>query len=71
MWESNAEAEGGFALPECKSSICWKDRDTLLVGGVFGEEEMTDSGYPRTVAPLELGGWKRCCDAAAFVFYEC
>ena len=33
------------------------------MGGVFGEAEMTDSGYPRTVAPLELGVWKRCCDA--------
>mgnify|MGYP001365970974 CR=1 FL=1 len=31
-----------------------QDRDTLLVGGVFGEAEMTDSGYPRT-----LREWKR------------
>ena len=30
------------------------DRDTLLVGGAFGESEMTDSGYPRTVYE-----WKR------------
>mmetsp|Transcript_20290 Transcript_20290/g.66443 ORF Transcript_20290/g.66443 Transcript_20290/m.66443 type:complete len:413 (+) Transcript_20290:26-1264(+) len=44
-----AEREGGFALPEAKSRLCYKDRDTLLVGGVFGEEEMTDSGYPRSV----------------------
>ncbi|KAL3927866.1 MAG: hypothetical protein SGPRY_002638 [Prymnesium sp.] len=45
---------GGFELPEAKSQFSYKDRDTLLVGGVFGEEEMTDSGYPRTVRE-----WKR------------
>ena len=38
-------SEGGFELPEAKSRFCYKDRDTLLVGGVFGDEEMTDSGY--------------------------
>jgi len=49
------EAEGGFMLPEAKSQICYKDRDTLLVGGVFGDEEMTDSGYPRTVYEWNRG----------------
>ena len=44
-----AVADGGFELPEAKSALSYKDRDTLLVGGVFGEGEMTDSGYPRTV----------------------
>jgi len=47
-------SEGGFELPEAKSQLCYKDRDTLLVGGVFGDEEMTDSGYARTVRE-----WKR------------
>jgi len=42
-------AEQGFELPEGKSDFCYKDRDTLLVGGVFGEAEMTSSGYPRTL----------------------
>jgi prolyl oligopeptidase len=49
-----SEADGGFVLPEAKSDFCYKDRDTLLVGGVFGDHEMTDSGYPRTVRE-----WKR------------
>ena len=49
-----AAADGGFELPEAKSQVCFKDRDTLLVGGVFGDEQMTDSGYPRTVYE-----WKR------------
>ena len=34
---------------------CGQDRDTLLVGGVFGEAEMTDSGYPRTVREWRRG----------------
>ena len=49
------EAEGGFVLPEAKSQFCYKDRDTLLVGGVFGDAEMTDSGYPRTVYEWRRG----------------
>ena len=41
-------SEGGFEVPEAKSRFCYKDRDTLLIGGVFGDAEMTDSGYPRS-----------------------
>ena len=41
------ESEGGFYLPEAKSAVCWKDRDTLIVGGsFFGDAALTDSGYP-------------------------
>jgi len=48
-------SEGGFVLPEAKNSVCYKDRDTLLVGGsFFGGGALTDSGYPRTVRE-----WKR------------
>jgi len=47
-------ANGGFELPEAKSQLSYKDRDTLLIGGVFGADEMTDSGYPRSVYE-----WKR------------
>lgn len=46
--------EGGFSLPEAKSDISWKDRDTLYVGTDFGPGSMTDSGYPRL-----LKVWKR------------
>ena len=44
----------GFVLPEAKSSVGWKDRDTLYLGTDFGAGSMTDSGYPRTVHE-----WKR------------
>ena len=48
--------EGGFSLPDCKSDVAYKDRDTLLVGTDFPgrSDSMTDSGYPRTV-----NEWKR------------
>jgi prolyl oligopeptidase len=44
----------GFTLPEAKSSVGWKDLDTLYVGTDFGPDSMTDSGYPRIVKE-----WKR------------
>ncbi|HMY15429.1 MAG TPA: prolyl oligopeptidase family serine peptidase [Polyangium sp.] len=44
----------GFTLPEAKSSVGWKDQDTLYVGTDFGPGSMTDSGYPRIVKE-----WKR------------
>jgi len=38
--------EGGFVVPEAKSSISWLDADTLLVATDWGEGSMTESGYP-------------------------
>ena len=44
----------GFALPEAKSSVAWRDEDTVWVGTDFGPGSMTTSGYPRIVKL-----WKR------------
>ena len=44
----------GFVLPEAKSDVSWRDRDSLYVGTDFGPGSLTDSGYPR-IAKL----WKR------------
>jgi len=44
----------GFQLPEAKSSISWRDINTVYVGTDFGEGSLTKSGYPRI---LKL--WKR------------
>ncbi|MBA3995473.1 MAG: S9 family peptidase [Cyanobacteria bacterium DS2.3.42] len=44
----------GFILPEAKSDVAWRDRNSLLVGTDFGPGSMTDSGYPRIVKE-----WKR------------
>ena len=47
--------EGGFALPEAKSSAGWIDADTLAVGTDFGPGSMTDSGYPRVIRAWRRG----------------
>ncbi len=52
--------EGGFALGEAKSRLAWLDADTLLVGTDWGDETLTDSGYPRIVK-----SWKRGTPLAA------
>jgi len=44
----------GFVLPEAKSRMSWKDRDTVYVGTDFGEGSLTKSGYPRIIKE-----WKR------------
>jgi prolyl oligopeptidase len=44
----------GFYLPEAKSSVDWKDENTIYVGTDFGPGSLTSSGYPR-IAKL----WKR------------
>jgi prolyl oligopeptidase len=44
----------GFALPEAKMRVDWRDRDTLYVCTDFGPGSMTKSGYPRIVKE-----WKR------------
>jgi prolyl oligopeptidase len=41
--------EDGFSLPLAKSSVSWRDADTLYVGTDFGEGTLTTSGYPRIV----------------------
>lgn len=38
--------DGGFFLPESKGGTAWLDEDNLLVGVDFGQNTMTDSGYP-------------------------
>ncbi|SMF81135.1 prolyl oligopeptidase family serine peptidase [Pseudobacteriovorax antillogorgiicola] len=51
---SKSFVENGFALPESKSNVDWLDADTLLVSSTFGDNAVTDSGYPRIVRM-----WKR------------
>ena len=49
-----AASEGGFELPEAKSSFDWIDADSAYIGTDFGPGSMTDSGYPRVIKR-----WKR------------
>ena len=46
--------ENGFIIPEAKSGVAWLDRNTLLIGTDWGENSLTESGYPRIVKL-----WKR------------
>lgn len=46
--------EGGFALPEAKHTLAWKDADEIYVGTDFGPGSLTDAGYPRV-----LKRWRR------------
>ncbi len=45
----------GFELPEAKSQIGWEDPDTVLVGTDFGDDSLTESGYPRIVKRWHRG----------------
>ena len=45
--ETRTFVEGGFYLPEAKSTVSWKDIDTVYVATDFGQGSLTDSGYPR------------------------
>ena len=38
--------EDGFITKESKSSMDWIDKDTTIIGVDFGENTMTNSGYP-------------------------
>ncbi len=47
--ETKSFVEGGFSLPEGKSSLDWIDADHVFVATNFGEGSMTDSGYARII----------------------
>jgi prolyl oligopeptidase len=44
----------GFTVPEAKTSIGWKDLDTVYIGTDFGPGSMSSAGYP-----LVSKEWKR------------
>jgi prolyl oligopeptidase len=45
----------GFQLPEAKSQVAWRTRDSLFVGTDFGPGSLTKSGYPRVVKEWTRG----------------
>jgi prolyl oligopeptidase len=55
-WDRSTKSfvDGGFTLPQAKSSVTWENGDTLLVATDYGAGSMTASGYPRIVKR-----WKR------------
>jgi prolyl oligopeptidase len=59
---TKAFVDGGFTLPEAKSDVSWKDRDTVYVATDFGPGSLTQSGYPRIVKEWKRG--TKLADAA-------
>jgi prolyl oligopeptidase len=53
--ETKQFVAGGFTLPEAKSRVAWRDRDSLFVATDFGPGSLTTSGYPRTVREWARG----------------
>ena len=47
--ESRRFVDDGFELPESKSYISWRDRDSVFFGPAFEPEQMTTSEYARKV----------------------
>jgi prolyl oligopeptidase len=47
--------EDGFYIPEAKSNISWLDKDTLIVGTDWGQDSLTESGYPFISKLLKRG----------------
>lgn len=50
-----AFVDGGFVVPEAKSSVAWLDADTLLVGTDWGPGTMTESGYASIIKRWSRG----------------
>ena len=53
--ETKAFVPGGFSLPEAKSRVAWRGRDSLFVATDVGQGSLTTSGYPRTVREWTRG----------------
>ena len=51
---TKAFVKDGYALPEAKSQVAWRDSNSVFVGTDFGPGSLTTSGYPRIVKE-----WKR------------
>lgn len=47
--------DDGFYIPEAKNRVAWKDQNSIFVGTDFGQDSMTDSGYPRIVKLIKRG----------------
>ena len=53
--DRKAFVDGGFSLPEAKSRVAWRGRESLFVATDCGPGSLTASGYPRTVREWTRG----------------
>lgn len=45
----------GFDVSEAKTRACYKSRDVLLVASDFGQDSLTNAGFPRTIREWRRG----------------
>jgi len=50
-----AFVDGGYFVPEAKTTVEWIDFDHVYIGSDFGPGSLTDSGYPRVVKRWQRG----------------
>jgi prolyl oligopeptidase len=53
--KTKAFVKDGYTLPEAKSRVAWRNRDSIFVGTNFGPGSLTKSGYPRVVKQWQRG----------------
>ena len=46
--------ENGIYIPLAKTRTSWKDENTLFVSTEFGDDSLTDSGYPRIIKVWDI-----------------
>lgn len=46
---------GGFVTEEAKQDVVWLDPDTVLIGTDFGDNTLTESGYPNRIKVWRRG----------------
>jgi prolyl oligopeptidase len=56
-WDHAKQAfvKNGFVIPEAKTGVSWKDIDNINIATKWGEDSLTDSGYPFIIKSLQRG----------------
>lgn len=53
--ETKSFVDGGFVTPEAKQGLAWAGGDTLLIATDWGDQTLTESGYPFIVKRWQRG----------------
>lgn len=56
-WDHSKQSfvENGFFIPEAKTGVSWKDIDNINIATHWGEDSLTESGYPYIIKSLQRG----------------
>jgi prolyl oligopeptidase len=66
-WDHSTQSfvENGFFIPDAKTGVSWKDIDNINIATHWGDDSVTESGYPFIVKSLKRG---QALTAATTVF---